>query len=152
MVVNEGQAVTSLFTKFKYVVAINDNQRQSVPGENMSYTQYNSVRRRHISADGRYRQCEAVIDVVCDNGARWIKVKASNPYAMQMQFLSCGSSAKVKNVVTMADSCLTAAQQHPCCFKRPRMEMVFSQGITADLAHVLEAKGVIVRGILLFND
>merc|ERR1711971_130479 len=93
---------------------------------------------------GKYVTTDVVIDVVCDDGTRWIKVKAASAFAMQMQLLSC--NGKAKNVVTLAESMLVAANQHPIAFMRPTVEMVFSQGVTSDLAYVLTNKGIRVRG------
>jgi len=156
VVLNEGNAVTSIFKKYKYMVQNQSHQRAGTATnpvyEGMSYTEWNSVPRRHRTDDGRYTKSEVIVDVVCDGGARWIKVKACNPHSMEVQFLSCGTSSNSRNVMSVAESYLLCARQHPLHFKRPKFEMVFTRGITYDIARMLHSKGVNVRGHVFRED
>ena len=113
--------------------------------DNISYAEYNSVPRKHRTADGKFK-AEVIADLVCDNGLRWIKVKTSNPYSMQIQFINCGSSSKGKNIVTMADNFINASNQHQVYFQSPKIQFIFIEGITSDLAYILKQKSIIVKG------
>eukprot|EP01083_Nonionella_stella_P270117 914388_1 len=69
-----------------------------------------------------HRNCELIVDIMCDDGLRWIKVKTSNPYSMQLQFLNSGTTSKAKNIITMADNFLCASAQHQVYFSSPKIE------------------------------
>ena len=149
-IVDEGNNVCGVFKKFKYIAeAINDNDplnNANINEDNISYAEYNSVPRKHRTADGKFKKAELIVDIVCDDGLRWIKVKTSNPYSMQMQFINCGSSSKGKNIVTMADNFITASNQHQVYFQSPKIQFVFVEGITSDLAYILKQKHIIIKG------
>eukprot|EP01084_Bolivina_argentea_P238206 400198_1 len=104
------------------------------------------------SVNDKNKKSDLIVDIVCDDGLRWIKVKTSNPYSMQMQFINSSSSSKGKNIVSMADNFINAANQHQVYFQPPKIEFVFIEGITSDLSYILKSKGIFVRGNEIKND
>jgi len=154
VVLNEGDSVTSIFKKFKFMTRSSQKQRGHGPlqavHDGMTYTEYNSVPRRHLTEDGQFTKSEVTVDVVCDDGARWIKVKACNPHSMEIKLLSGGRGQR--SVTEVAESYLECSRQHPLYFKSPRFEMVFTRGITYDIARILHSKGVHVRGHIFRED
>lgn len=65
---------------------------------------------------------------------------------MQMAFINSGSSSKGKNIVTMADNFVTASNQNQVYFQAPKIQFVFIEGITSDLAYILKQKSIILKG------
>jgi len=90
-----------------------------------------------------------MVDVVCNGGTRWVKVKASNPHSMQMEFFG---AKKGKSIVSVADNLLHAAAQYPVYFRPPTVHFVCSRGITSDLAAILQLRGVVVIGQIIESD
>ena len=128
---DEGSKVCGVFKRFKY---LSENQLKQTTAFQ--------------------KKSEIIVDVVCDNGLRWIKVKTSNPYSMQMQFINNGSSSssKGKSIVSMADNFIAASNQHQVYFQSPSIKFVFVQGITSDIAYILKQKNISIQGEQIKDD
>eukprot|EP01084_Bolivina_argentea_P143075 251294_1 len=105
-----------------------------------------SIFKKYKYMSSNNRKSELIVDIVCDDGLRWIKVKTSNPYSMQLQFINYGSSSKNKNIVSMATNFVNASNQHKVYFQPPKIQFVFIEGITSDIAYILKHKSIEIIG------
>lgn len=85
------------------------------------------------------------VDVVCNNGAFWIKVIARNAKALTLISLGNGEYGQ-KSVLDQANSYLKCAEIHPHRYKSPQIIFHFACGIESILAQELEKIGVLVEG------
>eukprot|EP01083_Nonionella_stella_P055283 145873_1 len=156
-----GKLKRKVFKELQHLETLDENSRY-----NSSNIHYLNAIWQTIDAEGNtvcgvfkkykymslHRKCALIVDVVCDDGLRWIKVKTSNPYSMQLQFLNSGTSSGAKNIITMADNFLCASAQHQVYFSSPKIEFVFVEGITSDLAYILKQKCISIKGEEIKDD
>eukprot|EP01083_Nonionella_stella_P021475 59530_1 len=86
------------------------------------------------------KECMVVVDVVCKKpGIHWIKIKNKNPYSIQAQMVKTESR---HNIFNTADNYINAAKANRIKFKIPKIEFVFTKGITSDIHYLLTNKGI----------
>ena len=91
-----------------------------------------------------------VVDIVCKSKLKWIKIKSKNPYSMQVQILK--SDSERSNILTVAEHYIKAAKANKVKFKTPKIEMVFTKGITSDIAYMLKTKGIAIKGTVIADN
>ncbi|XP_066596080.1 UPF0415 protein C7orf25 homolog isoform X2 [Prorops nasuta] len=99
----------------------------------------------HLLKSFKYQHIRLAIDIVCNNGASWIKVIARNAKALTLISLGNGEYGQ-KSIIDQADSFLKCATHNPFMYQAPKIIFYFAQGIEIPLATQLESMGVVVQG------
>ncbi|XP_063705012.1 UPF0415 protein C7orf25 homolog [Culicoides brevitarsis] len=86
------------------------------------------------------------IDIVCDNGATWIKVIARNSKSIKDTVEGKGSYM-ARSIVDQAEDIVDAAQLNPHLYHAPKVIFQFANEIDAELQANLEEIGVEVRSL-----
>lgn len=84
------------------------------------------------------------IDIVCDNGASWVKVIARNPKSIR-DTVEGKSSYGAKSILDQAEEIVEAAGMNPHLYKAPRVLFLFANQIDDELAEELHEIGVEVQ-------
>lgn len=84
------------------------------------------------------------IDIVCDNGATWIKVIARNSKSIKDTVEGKGSYM-ARSIVDQAEDIVDAAQLNPHLYHAPKVVFLFANEIDGELQRSLEEIGVEVR-------
>ncbi|EFN77537.1 UPF0415 protein C7orf25 homolog isoform X2 [Harpegnathos saltator] len=93
----------------------------------------------------KYQESRLEVDIVCNNGASWVKVIARNAKALTLISLGKGEYGQ-KSVLDQANSYLMCSKCHLHHYKPPDVIFHFACGIETPLASRLEQMGVIVEG------
>lgn len=93
----------------------------------------------------KYQGSRLEVDIVCANGASWIKVIARNARALTLISLGNGEYGQ-KSIIDQAESYLLCAKHHPHLYKPPEVLFHFAYGIETVLARRLESMGITVEG------
>lgn len=93
----------------------------------------------------KYQKSRLEVDIVCNNGASWIKVIARNARALTLISLGKGEYGQ-KSVLDQANSYLMCSKCHLYHYKPPDVIFHFAYGIEIPLALRLEQMGIIVEG------
>lgn len=82
---------------------------------------------------------------MAENGARWIKVIARNPKALDLN--SCGGNQfGQKSFMDQVSEFLDCARQNVKLFRVPTVVFVFHNGVSQRLANKIGKKGAVVEG------
>ena len=95
------------------------------------------------------KKCIVIVDIITDNGLKWVKIKSKNPYSIQVNILKTDSRS---NILTVADNYVKAAKANKIKFKTPKIEFVFTKGITSDVEYMLTTKGINCKGDVIKDD
>lgn len=92
------------------------------------------------------------VDIVCDNGASWVKVIARNPRALTL--ISCGNAEYgQKSIVDQAANYKKCAESHPYMYKPPKIIFYFAYGVEKLLAQKLKViQDIEVEGFISETD
>jgi len=93
----------------------------------------------------KYQNSRLEVDIVCNNGASWVKVIARNAKALTMISLGNGEYGQ-KSVLDQANAYLMCSKRHLYHYKPPDVVFHFAYGIEAPLALCLEQMNIIVEG------
>ncbi|XP_063864782.1 UPF0415 protein C7orf25 homolog isoform X1 [Scylla paramamosain] len=86
-----------------------------------------------------------IIDIVADNGMKWIKVIMRNPKALHLLF-ALGRRGSAKPLNEVAEDFKMYAKLHPVFYSSPKVIFWFCNGVSEGLARSIEEKGVAVEG------
>ncbi|XP_045112471.1 UPF0415 protein C7orf25 homolog isoform X2 [Portunus trituberculatus] len=86
-----------------------------------------------------------IIDIVADNGMKWIKVIMRNPKALHLLFV-LGRRGNAKPLNEVAEDFKMYAKLHPVFYSSPKVIFWFCNGVSEGLARSIEDKGVAVEG------
>lgn len=92
-----------------------------------------------------------VVDVVADEGRKWIKVIMRNPKALHLAFVTRGRGAS-KPLDEVGEDFLMCAEQNQVFYSSPKVEFWFRNGVSEGLAKCLEDSGVLVKGTRIPDD
>lgn len=92
-----------------------------------------------------------VVDVVADEGRKWIKVIMRNPKALHLAFITRGRRAS-KPLDEVGEDFLMCAEQNQIFYSSPKVEFWFRCGVSEGLAKCLEDSGVSVKGTRIPDD
>uniref|UniRef100_A0A6A7G5P8 UPF0415 protein C7orf25 homolog n=1 Tax=Hirondellea gigas TaxID=1518452 RepID=A0A6A7G5P8_9CRUS len=98
------------------------------------------------SHGAKSKTCE--VDIVSENGAKWIKVKAQSPLATQ-RGCEGESSLRYKNLIESLKRIVHATEFNKVHFQPPKVVVVFSKGVTESIARSIRDLTVFVRGDIL---
>lgn len=93
----------------------------------------------------KYQKSRLEVDIVCNNGASWVKVIARNARALTLISLGKGEYGQ-KSVVDQANLYLMCSKSHLHHYRPPDVIFHFACGIEVPLAIRLEQMGIIVEG------
>ncbi|XP_050466601.1 UPF0415 protein C7orf25 homolog [Cataglyphis hispanica] len=93
----------------------------------------------------KHQKSRLEVDIVCNNGASWVKVIARNARALTLISLGNGEYGQ-KSVLDQANSYLMCSECHLYHYKPPDVIFHFAYGIEIPLALRLEQMGIIVEG------
>ncbi|XP_011344540.1 UPF0415 protein C7orf25 homolog [Ooceraea biroi] len=93
----------------------------------------------------KYQKSRLEVDIVCNNGASWVKVVARNARALTMISLGNGEYGQ-KSVMDQANAYLMCSKRHLYHYRPPDVVFHFACGIEIPLALRLEQMGIIVEG------
>ncbi len=91
------------------------------------------------------------VDVVGENGAKWIKVIARNPKALDLNS-SGGNQFGQKSFMDQVSEFLACAAQNVKLFRPPTVVFVFHSGVSQRLADRIRRKGAVVEGEVVPSD
>ena len=94
---------------------------------------------------------KVTVDVVGENGARWVKVVARNPKALDLNS-SGGHQFGQKSFLEQVSEFAACAKQNRQLFRAPAVVFAFSNGVSQRLADKIRKKGVIVEGEIIPNE
>ena len=94
---------------------------------------------------------KVTVDVVGENGARWVKVVARNPKALDLNS-SGGHQFGQKSFLEQVSEFAACAKQNRQLFRAPAVVFAFSNGVSQRLADKVRKKGVIVEGEIIPNE
>ena len=95
------------------------------------------------------KRCIVIVDLITENGLKWVKIKSQNPYSIQANILKTESRS---NILTVADNYVKAAKANKIKFKTPKIEFVFTKGITSDVEYMLTTKAIVCKGNVIKDD
>ncbi|XP_055390344.1 UPF0415 protein C7orf25 homolog [Condylostylus longicornis] len=81
------------------------------------------------------------VDIVCENGAKWIKVIARNSKSIS-DAVKGGVSFGVKSIVDQAEEYSRTAEQNLYMFKKPKVLFCFSHNIEKELLEKIHIHGI----------
>ncbi|XP_044756203.1 UPF0415 protein C7orf25 homolog [Coccinella septempunctata] len=91
------------------------------------------------------------VDIVCENGLKWIKVVARNPKSLSQ--ISMGdTSYGSRSVIDKARDFVAVSKQFPRLFQTPSVIFSFANGVGRNLAAAIESYGIIVEGERVEDD
>ncbi|XP_070166514.1 UPF0415 protein C7orf25 homolog [Polyergus mexicanus] len=93
----------------------------------------------------KHQKSRLEVDIVCNNGASWVKVIARNARALTLISLGKGEYGQ-KSVLDQANLYLMCSKCHLYHYKPPDVIFHFACGIEIPLALRLEQMGIIVEG------
>ncbi|XP_012230881.1 UPF0415 protein C7orf25 homolog isoform X1 [Linepithema humile] len=93
----------------------------------------------------KYQKSRLEVDIVCNNGASWVKVIARNARALTLISLGNGEYGQ-KSVLDQANSYLMCSKCHLHHYRPPDVIFHFAYGIEIPLAIRLEQMGIKVEG------
>ncbi|XP_076680446.1 UPF0415 protein C7orf25 homolog [Andrena cerasifolii] len=93
----------------------------------------------------KYEESRLEVDIVCNDGASWVKVIARNARALTLISMGNGEYGQ-KSVLDQAACYLECAKHYPHLYRPPDIVFHFAYGIEVPLAMRLEQTGVIVEG------
>lgn len=93
----------------------------------------------------KYQESRLEVDIVCNDGASWVKVIARNARALTLISMGNGEYGQ-KSVLDQAACYLECAKHYPHLYRPPDIVFHFAYGIEVPLAMRLEHAGVIVEG------
>lgn len=93
----------------------------------------------------KHQKSRLEVDIVCNNGASWVKVIARNARALTLISLGNGEYGQ-KSILDQANSYLMCSKCHLYHYKPPDVIFHFAYGIEIPLALRLEQMGIIVEG------
>lgn len=86
-----------------------------------------------------------IVDIVSSDGDVWYKISARNPKSLALVASGGGGYGK-KSIVDHAMDYLQCSEENPCLFKPPKVVVIFTSGISYQVADELESIGVQVIG------
>lgn len=91
------------------------------------------------------------VDIVCENGLKWVKVVARNPKSLSQ--ISMGdTSYGSRSVIDKAREFVAVSKQFPVLFQTPTVIFSFANGVGKNLAAAIESYGVVVEGERIEDD
>ncbi|KAG5348484.1 CG025 protein, partial [Acromyrmex charruanus] len=93
----------------------------------------------------KYQKSRLEVDIVCNNGASWVKVIARNARALTLISLGNGEYGQ-KSVLDQANSYLVCSKCHLHHYRPPDVIFHFAYGVEVPLALQLEQMGITVEG------
>ncbi|KAM0729567.1 UPF0415 protein C7orf25-like protein [Formica fusca] len=93
----------------------------------------------------KHQKSRLEVDIVCNNGASWVKVIARNARALTLISLGKGEYGQ-KSILDQANLYLMCSKCHLYHYKPPDVIFHFAYGIEIPLALRLEQMGIIVEG------
>lgn len=93
----------------------------------------------------KHQKSRLEVDIVCNNGASWVKVIARNARALTLISLGNGEYGQ-KSALDQANSYLMCSKCHLYHYKPPDVIFHFAYGVEIPLALRLEQMGIIVEG------
>ncbi|CAH0386342.1 unnamed protein product [Bemisia tabaci] len=88
------------------------------------------------------------VDIVTEDGTKWIKIKSRNPKAIT-QIATGDSSFGQKSMIDQAIEYLQCADQNPAMFQAPKICIHFAQGVEATLSNILKNMNIDVSGNII---
>uniref|UniRef100_A0A1B0A5B3 DUF1308 domain-containing protein n=1 Tax=Glossina pallidipes TaxID=7398 RepID=A0A1B0A5B3_GLOPL len=93
-----------------------------------------------------YRENPLRVDIVCENGLKWIKAIARN--SKSLTDAARGEAGYgARSIVDQAREFAQAAVENLCMFKRPKVVFYFSHNIESDLAEDLIKEGIEIASL-----
>ncbi|XP_011643630.1 UPF0415 protein C7orf25 homolog isoform X2 [Pogonomyrmex barbatus] len=99
----------------------------------------------------KYQKSRLEVDIVCNNGASWVKVIARNARALTLISLGNGEYGQ-KSILDQANSYLMCSKCHLYHYRPPDVIFHFACGVEVPLALQLEQMGIIVEGDRIDTD
>ncbi|XP_037937033.1 UPF0415 protein C7orf25 [Teleopsis dalmanni] len=81
------------------------------------------------------------VDIVCENGLKWIKAIALNPKSL-LNAANGEASYGARSILDQAEEFVAATEHHMCLFQRPKVVFYFCHEINAELLEKLQKIGV----------
>ena len=94
---------------------------------------------------------KVTVDVVGENGARWVKVVARSPKALDLNS-SGGNQFGQKSFLEQVSEFAACAKQNKQLFRAPTVVFAFHNGVSRRLADKIRKKGVVVEGEIIPNE
>ncbi|XP_036344864.1 UPF0415 protein C7orf25 homolog [Rhagoletis pomonella] len=91
------------------------------------------------------------VDIVCDNGLRWIKAIARNSKSLS-DAAKGAASYGARSILDQAQEFIDASAQHLCMFKPPKVVFYFSQTIDNTLLVELQEIGIEIASVAETSD
>ncbi|KAI8128122.1 hypothetical protein FF38_08146 [Lucilia cuprina] len=93
-----------------------------------------------------YRENPLRVDIVCENGLKWIKAIARNSKSLT-DAARGEASYGARSIIDQAQEFVEAAAQNLCMFKCPKVVFYFSQTIENELLTILQEEGVEIASL-----
>ncbi|XP_005191322.1 UPF0415 protein C7orf25 homolog [Musca domestica] len=93
-----------------------------------------------------YRENPLRVDIVCENGLKWIKAIARNSKSLT-DAARGEASFGARSIIDQAQEFVEASSQNLCMFKCPKVVFYFSHPIENELSMALEAEGVEIASL-----
>uniref|UniRef100_A0A1I8PVU7 DUF1308 domain-containing protein n=1 Tax=Stomoxys calcitrans TaxID=35570 RepID=A0A1I8PVU7_STOCA len=93
-----------------------------------------------------YRENPLRVDIVCENGLKWIKAIARNSKSLT-DAARGEASYGARSIVDQAQEFVEASSQNLCMFKCPKVVFYFSHDIENELLEALQAEGVEIASL-----
>lgn len=103
----------------------------------------------NVVNEGRERK--VTVDIVADQGLRWIKVVARNPKSLDQNSDGAGQFGQ-RTLMDQVREFVRGSRQNRKLFQVPLVNFIFRHGVSDVLARQLERKGVRVTGTILPRD
>ncbi|TRY68341.1 hypothetical protein TCAL_01406 [Tigriopus californicus] len=103
----------------------------------------------NVLTEGRERK--VTVDIVADQGLRWIKVVARNPKSLDQNSDGAGQFGQ-RTLMDQVREFVRGSRQNRKLFQVPIVHFMFRHGVSDVLARQLERKGVRVSGTILPRD
>ena len=94
---------------------------------------------------------KVTVDVVGESGARWVKVVARSPKALDLNS-SGGNQFGQKSFLDQVSEFAACARQNKQLFRAPAVVFAFHNGVSQRLADKIRKKGVVVEGEIIPNE
>ncbi|XP_076040915.1 UPF0415 protein C7orf25 homolog [Oratosquilla oratoria] len=92
-----------------------------------------------------YKNNRIIIDIVAEDGKKWVKVVSRNPKALHTLY-KCRGRNGVKPMDMVAESLLLLASERPVLYQPPQVVFWFQNGVSESLSQCLQDLGAIVIG------